>query len=122
MVQGWSNWKSFPNAGAGGLVEAPIGPGVYEVRHTDSGEQIAFGHAGNVAEALADLKVDDGGASWSRMFRKTNPVPLVGDLEYRTCAAASRAEARTAARRLKGLRQSYWRRRMELGWAARHSR
>ena len=121
MVQAWSSWKRFPNAEIGDFVEAPIGPGVYEVRHTNTGDLIAFGHAGNVAQALADLKVDGGGRSWTRMFRKESPVPLVGDLEYRTCAAATRAQARVAAQRLRGLRQSYWRRRMELGWAARHS-
>jgi len=43
----------------------------------------------------------------------------VSDLEYRTCAAASRADAKTAAQRLLGLRQNAWRRRMDLGRAAR---
>jgi hypothetical protein len=46
-------------------------------------------------------------------------VSEVSDLEYRTCAAASRAEAKTAAHRLLGLRQTAWRRRMDAGWAAR---
>jgi len=41
-------------------------------------------------------------------------------LEYRTCAAATRAEAKTTANRMMGLRQSAWRKRLELGWAARH--
>jgi hypothetical protein len=47
-------------------------------------------------------------------------VSRVADLEYRTCAAASRAEAKTAAQRLAGLRQTAWRRRMDMGFAARH--
>jgi hypothetical protein len=42
-------------------------------------------------------------------------------LEYRTYAAASRAEAKTAASRLKGLRQTAWRRRVEQGVSARHA-
>ncbi len=42
-------------------------------------------------------------------------VSRVSDLEYRTCAAASRAEAKTTAQRLKGLRQTAWRRRMDQG-------
>jgi hypothetical protein len=46
----------------------------------------------------------------------------VNDLEYRTCAASSRSQARVAAARLSGLRRQYWRKRMQLGWAARHSR
>src|SRR5215813_1820527 len=94
MVQTWSNWKQFPDAQSGEHVEAPIGPGVYEVRHTMTGRVVAFGHSANVANSLADL-------------------------EYRTCAATSRAEAKTAAQRLLGLRQTAWRRRMDTGWATR---
>jgi hypothetical protein len=46
-------------------------------------------------------------------------VSRVNDLEYRTCAAASRAEAKTAASRLNGLRQAAWRHRMDMGGSAR---
>jgi hypothetical protein len=118
MVQIWSSWKRFPAVESGENVEAPIGPGVYEVRHAMTGRVIAFGPAGNVAQALSELKLDSGSA-FTRLFRKTPLVPRVADLEYRTCAAASRAEAKTAAHRLLGLRQTAWRRRMDAGWAAR---
>jgi hypothetical protein len=117
-VQTWSSWKRFPDVQSGGHVEAPIGPGVYEVRHTLTGRVVAFGPASNVAQALSELKLD-GGGSFSRLFRKQPLVPRVADLEYRTCAAATRAEAKTAAQRLLGLRQTAWRRRLEAGWAAR---
>ncbi|HXZ21679.1 MAG TPA: hypothetical protein VEH78_02815 [Pseudolabrys sp.] len=120
-MQTWSNWKRFPDAQSGEHVEAPIGPGVYEVRHTLTGRVIAFGHSGNVANALADLKLNSGINSFTRFFRKPPMVSRVSDLEYRTCAATSRAEAKTAAQRLKGLRETAWRRRMDTGWAARHS-
>ena len=56
MVQTWSSWKRFPDAQIGDHIEAPIGPGVYEVRHMLTGRLIAFGHAGNVANALTDLE------------------------------------------------------------------
>lgn len=121
MVQTWSSWKRFPDAQSGEQVEAPNGPGVYEVRHTLTGRVIAFGHAGNVANALADLKLNGGVGTFARLFRKQPLVSRVSDLEYRTCAAASRAEARTTAHRLLGLRQAAWRRRLDLGWAARHA-
>jgi hypothetical protein len=121
MVQTWSNWKRFPDAYSGEHVEAPIGPGVYEVRHTMTGRVVAFGHSGNVANSLADLKLNDGASVFTKLFRKQPLVSRVADLEYRTCAAASRAEAKTAAQRLMGLRQTAWRRRMDMGFAARHS-
>ena len=119
-MQIWSSWKRFPDGQSGGTVEAPIGPGVYEVRHTMTGRVVAFGHAKNVASALTELKLNGGVGAFARLFRKQPLMSRVSDLEYRTCAAASRLEAKTAARRLMGLRQTAWRRRMELGWAARH--
>jgi hypothetical protein len=115
MVQTWSSWKRFPDAQIGDHIEAPIGPGVYEVRHMLTGRLIAFGHAGNVANALTDLKPNGGVGAFVRLFRRQPLVSRVSDLEYRTCAATSRAEAKTAANRLMGLRQTAWRRRMDLG-------
>ena len=119
MVQTWSGWKRFPDAQFGDHVEAPIGPGVYEVRHTMTGRVIAFGHARNVANALGELKLHGGVGTFARLFKRQPPVSRVSDLEYRTCAASSRAEAKTTASRLLGLRQTAWRRRMDLGLAGR---
>jgi hypothetical protein len=119
-MQTWSGWKRFPDAQIGDDVEAPIGPGVYEVRHTLTGRLIAFGHAGNVANALTDLTLNGAAGTFARLFRRQPLVSRVSDLEYRTCAATSRAEAKTTASRLMGLRQTAWRRRMDTGWAAHH--
>ena len=120
MMQTWSSWKRFPDVDTGDHIEAPMGPGVYEVRHTMTGRVMAFGHAGNVAHAISELKVNGSVSPFARFFRRKPLVSRVSDLEYRTCAAASRAEAKTTAQRLMGLRQTAWRRRMDLGWAARH--
>ena len=120
MMQTWSGWKRFPNVQSGDHIEAPIGPGVYEVRHTMTGRLMAFGHARNVTNAISDLKLNGGVSPFARFFGRQPLVSRVSDLEYRTCAAASRADAKTAAQRLLGLRQNAWRRRMDLGRAARH--
>ena len=120
-MQTWSSWKRFPDAQRGDSVEAPIGPGVYEVRHTMTGRVVAFGHASNVANALSELKLNGGVGTFARLFRKQPLVSRVSDLEYRTCAAATRAEAKTTAQRLLGLRQTAWRRRADIGWAARQA-
>lgn len=118
-MQTWTSWKRFPDAQSGDLVEAPIGPGVYEVRHTLTGRVVAFGHAANVAHALTQLKPNGGAGALARLFRRQPSVSRVSDLEYRTCAAASRSEAKTTAQRLLGLRQTAWRRRVDMGWTAR---
>jgi hypothetical protein len=119
MVQTWSGWKRFPDAEIGEFVEAPVGPGVYEVRHTMTGRVVAFGHAANVADTIADLKLNGGVSSFAKFFGRQPLVSRIADLEFRTCAAASRA-AKTAASRLLGLRQAAWRKRLDTGWAARH--
>jgi hypothetical protein len=122
VVQPWSNWKRFPDAGSGDAVEAPIGPGVYEVRHMRTGRVIACGSARSVAHALSELKVNGGvGSKLLRLFSRQPLVPPVSNLEYRTCAATSRAEAKTAAHRLFGLRQTAWRRRINAASAARRA-
>ena len=118
MEQVWSGWKRFPDAASGDNVEAPIGPGVYEVRHTLTGRLIAFGHAANVAHAITELKVDRSNPI-TRLFKPASLTSRVADLEYRTFAAASRADAKTAAQRLKSLRQVAWRRRLDARGAAR---
>lgn len=120
-MQAWDNWKRFSDVQGSAAVDAPAGPGVYEVRHTMTGRLIAFGHASNVANALGDLKQNGGVGAFARLFGKQSALPRVADLEYRICATASRADARTAAQRLMGLRQTAWRRRMDAGWAARHA-
>jgi hypothetical protein len=118
-MQSWTDWKRFPDSHNRELVEAPIGPGVYEVRHADTGEVIAFGHAASVANAIGELKINGNAGMFAKLFHRSASIP-VNDLEYRTCATASRAEAKIAAKRLQGLRQQYWQRRMALGAAARH--
>ena len=120
MMQAWGGWKRFPDVKGGDAIEAPAGPGVYEVRHTLSGRVMAFGHARNVANAISELSLNGGVSPFARFFGRQPLVSRVNDLEYRTCAAASRADAKTAAQRLMGLRQNAWRRRMDLGRAVRH--
>jgi hypothetical protein len=118
MNKSWSNWKRFPDANNGGVVEAPIGPGVYEVRRADNGELVAFGHSGNVANSISELKVENRRSGWISMFRRQPVVPASNNLEYRTFAAASRSEAKTVAQRFMGLRQTYWRHRASADWAS----
>jgi len=120
MIQSWSGWKRFPDIKSGDAIEAPAGPGVYEVRHTLTGRVMAFGHARDVAKTIAELKADGDAGLFARLFRRAPLVARLADLEYRTCAAASRADAKSAAQRLLGLRQNVWRRRVSHGWALRY--
>jgi hypothetical protein len=99
MISTWSEWKRYPRPGEN--IEAPIGPGLYEVRYAGTGALHSFDAVYNVAQALARLPV--GSKSW---FSRREPAKLP-DLEYRTCATSSRADAKAAAERMIGRRETY---------------
>jgi hypothetical protein len=101
MITTWSDWKRYPRAGRGENIEAPISPGIYEVRFAGTGALHSFGAVDNVAQALALLTV--GPKSW---FGRRDAAGTP-DLEYRTCATSSRADARNAADRMIGRREAY---------------
>ena len=101
MISTWSEWKRYPRAGRGDNIEAPITPGIYEVRVAGSGALHSFGAVDNVAQALALLNV--GSKSW---FGRREPAQTP-DLEYRTCATSSKADAKAAAERMIGRRETY---------------
>jgi hypothetical protein len=101
MISTWSEWKRYPRAGRGENLEAPISPGIYEVRVAGSGALHSFGAVDNVAQALALLQV--GSKSWFG-WRGASPLP---ELEYRTCATSTKADAKAAAERMIGRRDTY---------------
>jgi hypothetical protein len=108
MIGNWSSWKKFPNAERGEHVEAPIGPGIYEVRHISTGDLAAFDASGNVAHALSSLRRKK--PTWTKLFGISGRTSEGNDLEYRTCPASSVSEAKMMAQALLGRRQVYWRR------------
>ncbi len=101
MISTWSEWKRYPRAGRGENIEAPITPGIYEVRNAATGSLHSFGAVDNVAQALSQLT--GGSRSWFGR-REVGQMP---ELEYRTCATSSKAEAKTAADRMIGRRDTY---------------
>jgi hypothetical protein len=111
MISPWTNWKSLPDPKHGGSIEAPIGPGLYEVRRMSTGELAAFGPAANVAQAMAALRLHARPTSWLSLTRRHKPSE---DYEYRTRATTTQQDAKTVADSLRGRRNVYWRRRA--GW------
>ena len=102
MISTWSEWKRYPRAGRYENIEAPISPGIYEVRHAASGALFSFGAVDNLASALAQLPVSTPKSWFAR--REAEALP---ELEYRTCATSSKADAKTAAERMIGRRETY---------------
>jgi hypothetical protein len=87
--------------GKGENIEAPISPGIYEVRIAGSGALYSFGAVDNVAVALSQLPVAS--KSWFGR-REASRLP---ELEYRTCATSTKADAKAAAERMIGRRETY---------------
>ena len=116
MTVAWTSWRHFPDPHSGVLLDAPAGPGVFEVRHIATGEQIAFAVSSNVAASLATL-VQPAASGLLSIFSRKRIVHRPIDLEYRVCATASLKEARAEEDRLNGLRRAYLQRRKASGWA-----
>ena len=87
MISKWSEWKRYPRPGRDENIEAPILPGIYEVRFAGSGALHSFGAVDNIAEALAQLVTES--RSW--FGRRGAPT---SDLEYRTCPPRPRPRPR----------------------------
>jgi len=101
MISTWSEWKRYPRPGRGENIEAPISPGIYEVRFAGTGALHSFSAVDNVAQALSLLAIAP--KSWfGRREGAHSP-----DLEYRTCATSSKADAKAAAERMIGRRETY---------------
>jgi hypothetical protein len=100
----WTSWKPFPDPRSGAPIEAPIGPGVYEVRRISTGETVAFDHSGNVARSLLSIAMPA-----SRLWLFARPRADAGDLEYRTCAASTSMDAKSIAARMTTQRRLFWR-------------
>jgi hypothetical protein len=71
------------------------------VRIAGTGALYSFGAVDNLAQSLALLPV--GSKNWFGR-RNQSDVP---DLEYRTCATSSKADAKAAAERMIGRRETY---------------
>ena len=102
MIGFWTPWRHFPDSLRGDLIQAPIGPGVYEVRRISNGEVAAFFPSANVARDLSAFRPQASRLPWARPFERDTSAARPIEFEYRTCAAATVQEAKDMARHLLG--------------------
>jgi hypothetical protein len=115
MAGFWTTWKRFPDPQRGELMQAPISPGVYEVRRISNGEVVAFGPAANVARDLSAFRPKASRLPWARPFERGEDGARASEFEYRTCSATTKHEAQDMARHLLGRREIALKRRF--AWA-----
>jgi hypothetical protein len=94
MADRWTGWKSFRDDVYGEYIQAPVGPGLYEVCRASTREQVAFGCSRNVADALRDALKPRGLRRWLS-FRRNRGYDA-GDLEYRVWPTSTLSDAKTA--------------------------
>ena len=92
MSDRWTGWKSFPDDYHGEYIQAPMGPGLFEVCRASTREPVAFGCTRNVADSLGDVLKPRGLRKWLS-FRGKRSYDT-GQLEYRTWPTATVADAR----------------------------
>ena len=109
MAARWTEWKSYPDAYHGESIQAPVGPGVYEVCDAVTRKQVAFGPVPNVARTLSAVLMR-GKVSWLSYMLFSRPKQDRGTLEYRAWPTATLADARVAANQILGQREAIIRR------------
>lgn len=96
----WSEWKPFPNPLQGGLLAAPFGPGVYELRKLSTGEKVLFGVGRRCASRMSSL-LPDGGGTRNNTKKRAFVLANIADVEYRTRACSTEAEMLDCERELR---------------------
>lgn len=51
----WTPWRPFPDPRTGGILHAPIGPGVYDLRRISTREPVLFGIGARCAHRMTSL-------------------------------------------------------------------
>lgn len=101
----WTAFRPFPDPRKGELLHAPIGPGVYDLRHISTKEPILFGIGSRCALRMSSLLPKPLGAGTRNNTAKRDYVlKHINDIEYRTLPCATRDEAAQVERDIKSKR------------------
>ena len=98
MEERWASWRSFRIAERGDYIEAPLGPGVFEIRRASDRTSTKLGSTRNVAQALANYVVR---GKRRRLFFWTREPYATGELEYRFWSVGTLSGAKKTLRDVK---------------------
>lgn len=95
MVGQWSDWKNFPDPRENDFFCAPFGPGVYELRRSDTKAVILRGEGKNCALRMTSLLPPPlGQGTRNNEAKRVYVLQYLRQIEYRCCACNTKAEAR----------------------------
>ncbi|MEQ8531143.1 MAG: hypothetical protein RIB86_04805 [Imperialibacter sp.] len=98
----WSEWYKFPDPLDHGILKAPIGPGVYEIKNARTGQRLLFGESKNVAVRMTSLLPPECGGTGTRNNKRKQAdiANNLKDLEYRTLSCKTKKAAKAEEKRL----------------------
>ena len=106
MARNWSEWRLFPDPRQHGILEAPIGPGCYELRIGT--QKLLYGEGNNVAARMSSLLPAGLGSGNRKNKAKQNDVfSNLGKVEYRTLACDTKKEAKAEEMKLRASKHDY---------------
>lgn len=83
----WTEWKLFPDPRKKEFIQAPFGPGVYELRRKDTGELILRGKGQNCAYRMASLlPLPYGQGIRNNKEKREYVFRYIRKIEYHCCA------------------------------------
>lgn len=101
-MEKWSRWRPFPDPRKQQFLNAPLGPGVYQVRHRGQTHMVLYGSGGHCACRMSSLLPKPLGDGTRNNLQKRDYVLLnIDDLEYRCLACNMRSDARIVERRIR---------------------
>lgn len=90
----WSQWLPFPDPKNRGILWAPFGPGVYQLRNKKTNKFVLFGQGKNVSERMTSLLPNQVNSNKRRSEVKKRYVhENLRDIEYRTIALDDKDDA-----------------------------
>ena len=102
-VPKWSAWLRFPDPRKLGVLAAPYGAGVYELRNRETGQYVLRGMGANCAYRMSSLLPKPWGQGTRKNERKRKYVfANLAYVEYRyhACRSEKEAKALEAVRKL----------------------
>jgi len=98
----FNEYRPYPDPRKSEYLHAPLGPGVYDLRHIKSKENILFGIGGRCAHRMSSLLPKPLGTGTRNNEKKRNYLlDNIEDIEYRTYACQTREEAVDIERKIK---------------------
>jgi len=98
----WSKYRPFPDPRKHGILHAPLGPGVYDLRRISTKKPVLFGIGAHCAHRMTSLLPKPLGTGTRNNERKRKYLLRhLKDIEYRTCACKTREEAADIERKIK---------------------